>query len=89
VQNIHINPRLDSPEAYGATICSAPQLHLDLVNLVRIRMICPVQMNNTEQLKIWLNRHPEEAIVEHTYQQPQGSISIQILKDQKMGCKLF
>jgi len=33
--------------AYRATICSLPQWHLDLINLLMIHMICPAIMKNT------------------------------------------
>jgi len=43
-------------KAFPATISSAAQQRLDLVNLHPIHMICPPMMKNTLHLKMWLKQ---------------------------------
>ena len=74
---------------YWTTIWSPPQWLLDLVNHLKIHIICAVMMKNTECRTLWPKRHPDEGIVPHTYWQPPGCIRIHLLNYHRTGGKLI
>jgi len=86
VLNINVCRSLN-PKTYRTTISCSPQCLLGLLNLVMINMICAVMMKNTWCLTMWLKQHPDEAIVQHTYCQPQGCIWIHLLDYHRTGGK--
>jgi len=54
-----------------------------------IHMICPVMMNSTQRLTMWLKRHLDKAIAQHADWPWPSSISIHRLKQQRTGSILI
>jgi len=70
-------------------ISSPQQTLLDWVNRLLIHIGFQVMMQNSEDLKVWLKRHPNEVIVQHSYWQPPDSIWILRHNHQRTGGKLI
>jgi hypothetical protein len=75
--------------AYRTTICSPPQWLLDLLHLLMIHKLCPTVMKNTEWLTVWPERHRNEAIMQLSNWQPQGSISTHLPNNNRTGDKFI
>jgi len=73
-------------QAYLAAISLPLQWFQDPVNHPLINRICPVMMKNAWRITMWLQQHPHEAIAQHAYWQPPGSIWLHCLKPQRTGC---
>jgi len=84
--NQDICPSLDL-KLHWVTISSIPQWHEDLVNLLKIHMICPVMMKNTQCLELWLKQHLDEVISKNVEWQPQASDYYHCLKLYRTGAR--
>ena len=72
-------------KAYQAAISFSLQWLQDPVNHPLIHMICPAMIKDSFCLTMWLRWHPDEAITQHAYWPPPGSISIRCLARQQKG----
>ena len=81
---LSVNPK-------GCTeMISSPWLRLqDPVNLISIHTRSPAMRKNTQWLKMCLKWHPDEAITQHAYRQPQGSFWMPLLNHCRTRGKLI
>jgi len=63
-----------STKADQAAIPSPPKRLTDPVNHPLIHIIGQAMMKKTKGLAMWLRRHPDDAIAQHVYRLPPGSI---------------
>jgi len=76
-----------NPKLYWTTISSPLERLQHPVNLPSTHLICPVMMNNTYHLTMWLKLNLDEAIALHAYWPPPGSIWFHCLNDLRTGGK--
>jgi len=79
--------RSTSTKVFWAAISSPLQWLHDSVNHPLIHTICAAMMKNTQCLTMWLRLQQDEAIAQHQYRPPPGSIWICHLKHQETGGK--